>query len=460
MKSFLTITDVPVASIRPYPNSPRVHSKAQRKKAKKLIQHHGVATPLLVDANHQIIDGHLRWEVAQELGLETLPCVIIPSRNEANNRDLRLAINKLPEDTRWDREKLFIELSSLVEIKYDLELTGHDQGAIEIILDYEPTPRNVVEDAPLPIPDRPAVTKPGDLWLLGPHRLRQGDACNPDDVADVVGDAKVRVVFADFPYNCRIGGFVSGLGQPKHREFPQASGEMSAEEFFRFKKRCLEVLINHLIDGAIIYACMDWRNIRSLISAGEALGLDLKNICVWAKTAAGMGTFYRSQHELIAVFKYGTAEHINNFELGQYGRSRTNLWSYRGMTGFSKDRKDLLKVHPTVKPQIMVADAIRDVSKRGDVVFDPFSGSGTTLMAAHETGRVCCTIELDPLYVDAAILRWQAATGIDAVLAATGETFDEIAARQAEARVSAGDDGTMAPQTSPSALSDLESSQT
>lgn len=434
MKSFLTITDIPVASIKPYPNSPRVHSKAQRRKAKKLIQHHGVATPLLVDPHHQIIDGHLRWAVAQELGLETLPCVIIPSNNDANNRDLRLAVNRLPEDTRWDPEKLFIELSSLVVIKHDLELTGFDQGQLEIVLDYEPTPRNVIEEAPLPIPDGPAITKPGDLWLLALHRLRQGDACNPDDVADLMSGAKARAVFTDPPYNVKIAGFVSGLGAPKHREFLQASGEMSPDEFEAFLRRFLQVAIPHLIDGAIIFSCMDWRHIEEMVRAGKALGLDLKNICVWAKTAAGMGTFYRSQHELVAVFKHGTAEHINNFELGQYGRSRTNLWTYRGMTGFSKDRKDLLKVHPTVKPQLMVADAIRDVTKRGDTVFDPFSGSGTTLMAAHETGRLCCALELDPLYVDAAILRWQAATGIDAVLAATGETFGEIAEREAQAR--------------------------
>lgn len=453
MKNFLTITDVPVTSIKPYPNSPRVHSKAQRKKAKKLIQHHGVATPLLVDPNHQIIDGHLRWEVAQELGYDTLPCVIIPSRNDANNRDLRLAINKLPEDARWDREKLFIELSSLVEIKYDLDLTGHDQGAIEIILDYEPTPRNVIEEAPLPIPNQPAITKLGDLWLLGPHRLRQGDACNPDHVADLMGGAKARVVFTDPPYNVKIAGFVSGLGAPKHREFLQASGEMSPAAFEAFLGQFLRVGILHLIDGAIIFSCMDWRHLREMVSAGEAQGLVLKNICVWAKTAAGMGTFYRSQHELITVFKYGTAEHINNFELGQYGRSRTNLWTYRGMTGFSKDRKDLLKVHPTVKPQLMVADAIRDVTKRGDTVFDPFSGSGTTLMAAHETGRLCCALELDPLYVDAAILRWQAATGIDAVLAFTGETFGEIAAREAEARAKSSDAPSPAPASSDSELS-------
>lgn len=430
----LNIVNIPVGAIKPYPGSPRTHSKAQLKKAKKLIKHHGLATPIILDRDHQIIDGHMRLEVARELGLETVPCIIWPNDNPADIRALRLAINRLPEDTRWDREKLFEELSGLIEINYDLDLTGFDQGELEIVLDYEPTPRNVVEEAPLPVPDRPAVTKQGDLWLLGPHRLRQGDACNPDHVADLIGGAKARAVFTDPPYNVKIAGFVSGLGAPKHREFLQASGEMSPAEFETFLGQFLQVAILHLTDGAIIFSCMDWRHIREMISAGEAQGLTLKNICVWAKTAAGMGTFYRSQHELITVFKYGTAEHINNFELGQYGRSRTNLWTYRGMTGFSKDRKDLLKVHPTVKPQLMVADAIRDVTKRGDTVFDPFSGSGTTLMAAHETGRLCCALELDPLYVDAAILRWQAATGIDAVLASTGETFAEIAERDAQAR--------------------------
>ena len=206
---------------------------------------------------------------------------------------------------------------------------------------------------------------------------------------------------------------------------------MSSEEFTAFLSSALKVLRASSSPRALIYACMDWRHIAELLAAGKQCDLPLANLVAWVKTNAGMGSLYRSQHELIAVFKAGSDPYTNNVELGRHGRNRTNVWTYRGMSAFGSDREELLAAHPTVKPVMLVADAIRDVTKRGEVVVDTFLGSGTTLMAAAETGRTCFGVELDPLYVDASIRRWQSYTHRDATHAETGELFCDRAARGA-----------------------------
>jgi DNA modification methylase len=215
------------------------------------------------------------------------------------------------------------------------------------------------------------------------------------------------------------------------------SGEMSKEEFKSFLLRFLVALPPMLVNGAILFVCMDWRHLREILDAGDQADLELKNVCVWAKSNAGMGTFYRSQHEFVLVFKHGDAPHQNNFELGQRGRSRSNVWSYRGVNTFGKDRMELLGAHPTIKPVALVADALRDVSRRGEIVIDPFLGAGSTLLAAEETGRVCVGVEIDPAYVEAAIRRWQKQTGRDAVRASTGETFQAALERRDAERAAA-----------------------
>jgi DNA modification methylase len=242
------------------------------------------------------------------------------------------------------------------------------------------------------------------------------------------------MVFTDPPYNVAIAGHVSGLGHVQHAEFPMASGEMSEAAFTAFLTTILARIETHSADGAIAYVCIDWRHLYELLTAGRATGLALKNLCVWAKTNAGMGTFYRSQHELVAVFKVGTAPHINSFELGQFGRRRTNVWTYPGVNSFGAGRDAALSMHPTVKPVALVADTIKDCSKRNGLILDPFLGSGTTVIAAEITGRRAAGLELDPRYVDCVIRRWQQATGDAAVLAASEETFEAVTRARAAPR--------------------------
>lgn len=300
---------------------------------------------------------------------------------------------------------------------------------IDFHLDTDPPRPGELEDAPPPVdPGALAVSQPGDLWKLGGnHRVLCGDAKSGDAVARLMGGETAQHCFTDPPYNVAIAGFVSGLGRNKHREFAEASGEMPSGEFVTFLVAFLAAAAAHLADGAVLHVCMDWRHVGELSEAGRASGLRLLNICVWTKTNPGMGSFYRSQHELVFVFKKGDGPFRNNVQLGAKGRSRSNVWSYRGMNVPGNDRDDLLATHPTVKPVRLVADAILDVTKRGDIVLDPFLGSGTTLIAAEDMGRRCVGIEIDPLYVDASIRRWQAHTGYAAVHCETGEAFDDRA---------------------------------
>jgi len=234
------------------------------------------------------------------------------------------------------------------------------------------------------------------------------------------------MVFTDPPYNVPVNGHICGLGKVQHEEFIMASGEMSEADFTDFLTRVAMNLAAFSVDGSIHYICMDWRHIVELSAAGRSAYSELKNLVVWNKDNGGMGAFYRSKHEFVFVFKNGTAAHINNFSLGQHGRYRTNVWDYAGVNTLKADRDEELAMHPTVKPVEMVADAIRDCSRRGGVILDAFSGSGTTIMAAEQTGRRARAIELDPRYVDVAVRRWQKATGGTATLAGSGTTFDDL----------------------------------
>jgi DNA modification methylase len=230
----------------------------------------------------------------------------------------------------------------------------------------------------------------------------------------------------DPPYNVRVNGHVGGRGRTKHAEFAHASGEMTSERFTRFLTESLSPAANHSVDGAIHYVFMDWGHLAEVFAAGKIAFDELKNLCVWVKTNAGQGSFYRSQHELVLVFKHGTAPHENTFGLGSGGRGRTNVWRYPGVNTFRPGRMDELRMHPTVKPVALVVDAMRDCSRRGSIVLDGFAGSGTTIIAAEQIGRRAFCIEIEPRYVDVAVRRWQKMTGRDAMLEMTGQTFDEI----------------------------------
>jgi DNA modification methylase len=426
MRNDMEIEHVPIAQLKPYPETPRIHNRKKRRKLASLLRRFGQVVPVVVDKAYQIIDGHAVVDALKELGSEDVAVTIVRNRTLAEIRALRLALNRIVEEAKWDQGKLRTELFELLELGFDLELTGFDAIEIDMTLNIEQPTTGIVEEAlaeDLEPASEAKVVARGDVWLLRDHVIACGDSQDAELLRRLMGERKAAVVFTDPPYNVKIRGFVSGLGKTTHREFAMASGEMSEEEFKSFLVRFLAALLPLLVNGAILFVCMDWRHLREILDAGDHADLELKNLCVWAKSNAGMGTFYRSQHELVLVFKHGDAPHQNNFELGQRGRSRSNVWSYRGVNTFGKDRMELLGAHPTVKPVALVADALRDVSRRGEIVIDPFLGSGSTLLAAEETGRVCIGVEIDPAYVEVAIRRWQKQTGRDAVCAVTGETF-------------------------------------
>jgi DNA modification methylase len=420
---------LPPADLRPYPRNARTHAKKQIRQIARSIERFGFTNPVLVDETNQIIAGHGRVAAALQLGLEQVPVLRLSHLSEADKRAYILADNRLAERSGWNREVLALELGELSELlPGEIDITGFEVGEVDLLLtDFDDAP-DPADEAPAPATGAP-VTRTADLWLLGPHRLTCGDARDGAAFERLMAGERAEMVFTDPPYNVPISGHVLGHGT-HHREFAFASGEMSSAEFTAFLAATLGHAAAHSADGSIHYVCMDWRHIAELIAAGRSVYTELKNICVWAKTNAGQGSFYRSQHELVAVFKNGTAPHLNTFELGQHGRSRTNVWTYAGVNTFRAGRMDDLSLHPTVKPVALVADAMRDCSRRKGLVLDPFMGSGTTLMAGEKVGRRVAGIECDPAYVDGAVRRWQAFTGRDAVLEATGETFEEVQARR------------------------------
>ena len=334
----------------------------------------------------------------------------------------------MAEKAGWDREILAIELQALIDLNFEVELTGFETAEIDILLDEAREAGNSAsgpEDAVPPYAAGAAVSRLGDLWLLGQHRLLCGDAREQTAYEALLDGAKAQFVFTDPPYNVEIDGHVCGLGRIRHGNFAMGCGEMSEAEFTTFLATVFERLAANSTDGSIHQICMDWRHLAEMSAAGRKVYSELKNLCVWNKTNAGMGTFYRSKHELVFIWKNGSAPHINTFELGQHGRSRSNVWDYAGVNVPRSGRLEELAMHPTVKPVALVADAIKDCSHRNGLVLDPFAGSGTVLIAAERTGRKARALEIDPAYVDVAVRRWQTYTGKRALLAATGESFEE-----------------------------------
>jgi DNA modification methylase len=419
----------PLAALRPYPRNARRHTKKQIRQIAASIERFGFVNPVLVTPGNEVIAGHGRVEAAKLLGLATVPTLALSHLGEAERRAYVIADNRLAEQAGWDKDLLALELQGLVDLDFEVELTGFSLGEIEVILDEaaeKQADTSGEDDVHEPDGSRAAVSRAGDLWCLGEHRLLCGDALRGEAYDRLLGSERVAAVFTDPPYNVPIAGHVSGHGKVVHREFAMGCGEMSEDEFVAFLRASLGIAAEYATNGAILFVCMDWRHAFELVAAGRGLGLELKNLCVWNKDNAGMGSFYRSKHELVFVWKAGNAPHLNTFELGQHGRHRTNVWDYPGVTTFRADRREELALHPTVKPVALVADAIKDVTRRRALVLDPFCGSGTTLLAAEKTGRRGRGIELDPAYVDVAVRRWQRATGRPATLAETGATFEEV----------------------------------
>lgn len=430
------VVQTPIANLKPYANNNRVHTVKSIDKLKASVRQFGFVTPILVDGDGVIIAGHGRFEAAKALGLTTVPTVVAGHLSPAKVRALRIADNKLAELSDWNQAALQIEFAELMdlsldgELEFGLDITGFEVAEIDLLIggagDTDARQPESVEE---PNPAQVAITRPGDIWLLGDHRILCGNALEADGYASVLDGDVPRMVFTDPPYNVPVQGHVRLGKDGSHREFAMASGEMTDTEFRGFLQTFLTHVVANLPAGGIAMVCMDWRHIEDLIAMGKAGGLDLINLCVWNKTNGGMGSLYRSKHEMVCIFKKPGARHINNVELGKHGRNRTNVWDYAGVNSFGKGREADLADHPTVKPTALVADAIMDVSHRGDVVLDAFGGSGATLLAAEKTGRRARLIELDPAYVDVAIRRWQEMTGEQVVHAVTGETFDGRAAQ-------------------------------
>jgi DNA modification methylase len=412
--------------------NPRTHSPRQIRQLAESIRRFGFINPILVDDSGSILAGHGRLAAAHLLGLTDVPTICITHLSAAEQRAYLLADNRLAELAGWDRELLAIELAELsdLDLGFDLTITGFATAEIDLLIGGSQETDPKADRLPLVDLSKPAVSLSGDLWLLGQHRLFCGDVRDPDALAALMAGNKAQMVFTDPPYNVRIDGHASGLGCHRHREFAMASGEMSEVEFTTLLAETLGNLAAQSEDGAIHFVCMDWRHLFSLLSAGRAIYSELKNLCVWNKTNGGMGSLYRSKHELVTVFKKGKAPHINNVELGQHGRYRTNVWDYAGVNTLKEGRDEELAMHPTIKPAGLVADAIRDCSRRGGRVLDGFAGSGTTIIAAEITGRRAHALEIDPTYVDVAVRRWEAFTKETAIHATSGLSFAEVEAQR------------------------------
>jgi DNA modification methylase len=430
----MKIDTTPVRELRPYPNNARTHSKRQIRQIANSIQKFGFCNPVLIDDAKQIIAGHGRVAAAKLLGIDAVPTCRLSHLSEAEKRAYILADNRLAEKAGWDKGLLAIELQGLIDLDFEIELTGFEMPEIDLILEDAREANGTSGGAEDHVPQYrsgPVVTQAGDLWVLGNHRLLCADARGQTAYESLFEGAKAEFVFTDPPYNVAIDGNVCGLGRIRHRDFAMGSGEMSEAEFIAFLETVFERLAENTVDGSIHQICMGWRHMWEMLAAGRKVYSELKNLCVWNKTNAGMGSFYRSKHELVFVWKSGTAAHTNNFELGQHGRNRTNVWDYAGISSMRAGRLEDLAMHPTVKPVALVADAIKDCSRRGGLVLDPFCGSGTILIAAERTGRKARALEIDPTYVDVGVRRWQTYTGKAAILAGSGETFETIEEQRA-----------------------------
>lgn len=413
-----------------YSGNARTHSAKQIAQIAASIKKFGFVNPVLISADGVVIAGHGRVEAAKQLGLSEVPTIELAHLSDAERRAYIIADNRLAELAGWNQDILSIEMKLLVEqdLDFDLEITGFETAELDFLLDGDDGETDPDDSLPETMPEV-AVTQGGDIWQLGDHRLICGDAQRPETYAALMLDDRARMVFTDPPYNVKISGHVCGSGTIQHREFAMASGEMTQADFTRFLMSALGSMSSVSLDGAIHFVCMDWRHIGELQKAGSGIYSEQKNTIVWKKTNGGMGTFYRSQHELIFAYKVGTAPHINTFGLGDTGRYRTNVWEYPGVNSFGANQKDL-ELHPTVKPVALVSDAIKDVTRRGDIVLDGFGGSGTTLIAAERCGRIAMLVEIDPLYCDVICRRYAALSGDEAVLEGTGESFAAVGQRR------------------------------
>jgi DNA modification methylase len=414
-----------VATLKPYPDNPRKHPDSQINALMKSIRR-GWTNPILIDEDNTILAGHGRLEAAKRLLLSSVPTLMLSGLSDAEKRAIVISDNKLPEKATWDFALLSGHMKDLIAIDFDVELTGFSTGEVDILLDEPDSgkadPADVIDEALL---QEAVVSRPGDLWELGRHRIYCGDALQANSYRALLGNERAQMIVTDVPYNVPINGHACGRGKTRHREFAMASGEMSEAEFIAFLETAMERVIACGQNGSIHYWFIDWRHLYELQRAARNHYGAFKNLLVWNKSNAGQGSLYRSKHELIAVFKSGDAPHINNVELGSNGRYRTNVLDYPGGTSPNSKRQEELALHPTLKPTALIADLMRDCSRRNGIILDPFAGSGTVFLAAERAGRIARAVEIDPIYVDVAVARWEQMTGGQAVHSEAGKSFLE-----------------------------------
>ncbi len=420
----IKVTYIDLNSLKAYQNNPKDHPQKQVRQIADSIKTFGFNNPILIDENGEIIAGHGRYMAAQQLQMDTVPVIRLTHLDETQKRVYRLADNKISENGGWNKELLAMEISDLEQIYVDdIKITGFEQVELNNLI-VAPTPDKKLNKIEF-VPEDEIVTQPGDIWQLGRHKIICANSLDEDSFSRLLSDKRADMVIQDPPYNVKISGHVCGCGNIRHDEFPMASGEMSPEEFTKFLTDNFTLCQKYSNDGAMQYNFMDWRHITEIKTALDSVFGDFINLCVWAKTSGGMGSLYRSQHELCFVYKNGDAPNVNNIQLGKYGRYRTNVWNYAGVNSFGVHRDDL-KMHPTVKPVEMIRDAILDVTNLHDTVLDSFLGSGSTLIACEQIERTCMGIELEPKYIDTTIRRFQKLFGTDAVNISNGKTYNEL----------------------------------
>lgn len=440
-RSGIKIVVYPIRELSPDPRNTRSHSPKQIRQIADSIKAFGFNVPILIDRNKRILAGHGRVLACELLGQTEVPTICLDHLTEVQARAFMIADNRLTENSTWNERLLAEQLMelSVLDLDFNLEATGFMMGEIDLRIEglnsAEHDDQDSADDLSV-VPSGPPVTRGGDTWIVGENRVHCGSALDGAAYVTLMGNERAPMVFSDPPYNVRIDGNVSGLGKKRHREFAMASGEMSEFEFTHFLVSAISLFGRWSNEGSLHFICIDWRHIAQLLAAGREVYRQLINICVWEKDNAGMGSFYRSQHEFVCVFRHGRGAYRNNVQLGRYGRNRSNVWRYAGANSFSRagDEGNLLAMHPTVKPVALVADAIMDCTSRNDIVLDGFLGSGTTVIAAERTGRRCFGLEIDPLYVDTVVRRWQAFTRGDARHALTGKSFRDLEAERGECR--------------------------
>lgn len=416
----------PPDELKPYPGNARIHDEKQMTALMAAIREFGFQGAILINEDDIVLAGHGRLDAVKRLKLKTVPTMVVAGLTKAQQKAYVLADNKLSQMSRWDHELLRNEIELLLEDDFQIETTGFSTAEIDLIVENPPEPEanNPDDLQPQDVPET-IITSPGDIWILGKHRLICGDSLKMETYAHLMEGKEAELVITDPPYNVPIQGHVCGSGKTKHDEFAMAAGEMDSGQFTEFLETAFSLTGEFMKDGGLIFSFMDWRHQREILNAAEPVFGPLRQLCVWTKDNGGMGTFYRSQHELVFIFRKGDKAHINNFGLGQHGRYRTNVWQYPGVNTFGGGH-DLLKLHPTVKPVSMIADALRDCSHRNGLVLDPFAGSGTILIAAERTGRCARAIEYEPKYVDVAINRWERVTGENAIHLTSGASYSEL----------------------------------